>query len=78
MTQNQPRPRTWQRIKKWYKGVYVPPDNDPDDVVIFLMGHYDRPVLARVIDQCVAFSRLHWKWLIGTAIALIGLLVVIF
>ena len=68
----------WRRIKKWYEGEFIPPDNDPDDVIISLMGHMKRPFLALFISRAFEFSRAHWKWLIPTLIAFAGLMVAIF
>ncbi|WP_206453533.1 hypothetical protein [Aurantimonas marina] len=62
----------WQKIKDWYQGRYVEPQNDLD-AIIFLQGHYERPPLARALSRIFQFWLDHWKWIIGTMIAITAL-----
>ena len=64
-----------KRLKDWYKGKYIPPPkNDPNSpIIIISIGHYEKPFLARVLEILFKFWLEHWKWNIGTAIALIAL-----
>lgn len=74
---NQGRTTISQRIEKWYEGEFIPPDNKPGDLVVRVMGHYERPPLARLIARAIAFYLTHWKWLITTVIALAAVAIVI-
>ena len=64
-------------IKKWYQGTYVPPPPiDPHDTVIIVsMGHYEQPLLAKILGFIGRFYLAHWKWVIGTTIAVISIFV---
>ena len=66
-----------QKIKDWYRGEYVPPpENDPDCGVVFISpGYYEQPFLAKVIAGFGRFYFKHWQWVVGTAIAAIGIVV---
>ena len=58
------------RIRNWYLGKLI--ENEPDSmIVIFGMR---RPFLAVKFDQSVAWVKTNWQFLIGTALAIVGLL----
>jgi hypothetical protein len=65
------------RLKTWYRGVYVPPpENKPGSGVVFIgLGFYVQPPLARLIKRAIEFWLKHWQWIIGTVLAVIGILV---
>jgi hypothetical protein len=67
------RHRMWKRLKTWYEGEYIPPENDPHSRLVFIVGHYKRPFLARVLSICFEFFSKHWQWCIGTALVIIAL-----
>jgi hypothetical protein len=66
-----------QKIKDWYRGKYVPPPkNDPNSGVVFISpGYYEQPLLAKIIGGLCHFYLKHWQWVIGTMIAIIGIIV---
>ena len=64
-----------ETIRRWWEGRYVPPD--PNTLVIYL-GHYEKHWTARAVQGLIAFYLAHWKWLIGTAIAICGMLIALF
>lgn len=65
----------FSRIKTWWCGKLGPTLNDPSaPYVIIGPGHYDRPWPAKVWLHVAKFWSIHWKWIIGTAIALIALI----
>jgi hypothetical protein len=64
-----------QRVKGWYQGRFVEPHNEPNSPVVFLMGHYEQPPLARLLGVLGRFWLAQWKWIIATAIAVIGLII---
>ena len=65
-------------LKNWYTGKYIQPENDPDSPLVSLLGHYEKPFLAKFIKALIDFWLKHWKWIIGTEIAIIALLFNIF
>jgi hypothetical protein len=64
-----------ERLKVWYRGRYIsPPPNHPYSSVVFVSpGHYEQPALAKVLGIVGRFWLAHWKWIIGTVIAVVGL-----
>ena len=69
--------RIVERLKAWYRGKYVPPlPDDPNSQVFFLsLGHYEQPALAKLLGTLVRFYLAHWQWVIGTVLAVIGIIV---
>ena len=65
-----------EKIRTWYHGKYVPPrPNDPDSsLVIISPGHYEQPAFAKFLRTVGRFWLAHWQWIIGTAIAVTGLI----
>ena len=70
-------PSLAERIRDWYRGTYVPPPpNDPDSpIVIISIGHYEQPLLAKLLGISGRFWLDHWQWIIGTALAVLAILV---
>ena len=64
------------KIKKWYRGKYIPPpENDPDSpIVIYRMGHYEKPFLANLASNISKFWKNNWQWAL-LFIATVALLV---
>ena len=75
--------RLKDRVKQWYRGKYIPPPpNDPGSPVVFVsLGHYEQPILAKILRFLAKILRSlgkfwmkNWKWIMGTAIALFALI----
>ena len=66
-------------LQAWYRGTYVPPprNNPTDTIVIISSGYYEQPPLAKVLRVIGQFWLSHWQWTIGTAIAIVGIIVVL-
>lgn len=66
-----------QRVQDWYQGTYVPPPpNDPDSQIVFISsGYYEQPPLAKALRAMVTFLLNHWQWIVGTALAVVGIVV---
>jgi hypothetical protein len=66
-----------ERLQEWYRGKYVPPPpNDPGSPLWRISpGHYEQPSLARLLRVIAQFWLAHWQWIIGTAIAIIAIMV---
>jgi len=62
-------------IKKWWEGEYIDSPNDDSSIVI-LLGRQKYPLIRRILTILTEFYLKHWKWIIGTAIAVIGLIAV--
>ena len=67
-------------MRNWYRGVYVPPPvNDPDSLVVVISaGYFEQPPLAKLLRELVKFWRRNWQWTITTALAIFGVVLVIF
>ena len=65
-----------EKIKSWYRGRYVPPPpTDSSSSLFFLSGHYEQPMLAKLLGSIGRFYLAHWQWVIGTALAIVGIVV---
>ena len=62
-------------LKRWYEGKYIPHENDPGSPVVFIGGSYERHWSAKAARALVEFWQREWKWTIGTAITIVGLLI---
>jgi hypothetical protein len=64
-----------ESIANWYKGKYIPPpDNDPNSSIVFISpGHYEQPLLARILGAIGHFVAVEWKWLLGFIVAILAL-----
>lgn len=61
-----------QAIKKWYEGKHVPFKNDPNSsVFVVSAGFYERHWTARFARWAVDFYLREWKWVLGTAGAIV-------
>ncbi len=63
------------KVRMWYQGKYVPYRNDPDSILVFMNGNYHRHWTAVVANTVADFWLREWKWIIGTTIAVTGLVV---
>ena len=66
-----------EKLKNWYRGRPIPPPaNDPNSRLIFLsLGRFEQPALAKLLGKLGRFYLAHWQWIIGTAIAIIAIIV---
>jgi len=64
-----------ERIKRWYVGEYVPPENDPSSGVFFVMGHDERHWTSRLTHVAVDFYLKEWRWLLPFLVAVVGAVV---
>ena len=62
-------------LKSWWEGEFEPPDNDNDSGLFFLMGHHRPHWSARVCHAALKYALENHRWLIGTAIAIAGLVI---
>lgn len=63
-----------QKIKAWYEGEYIPGQRDPH-ASFWEMGYYRRHWTARFASWLLSFWLREWKWIIGTVLAIIGLII---
>jgi hypothetical protein len=61
-----------QRVKKWYQGEYIPPDNSPNSPVFFVNGDYRRHWTSRLVHTAAEFYSKEWKWLLPFILGTIG------
>ncbi len=61
-------------VQRWYEGRYIPPDNPPGSMFVFLEGHYERHWSSRFAHTVIEFYFKEWKWVIGITLTCIGLL----
>jgi len=66
-----------ERIRKWYRGKYVPPPpNEPNSpIVIVRGGDYEQPILAKLLRILGQFWLRNWKWIITTGIVVLFALI---
>lgn len=67
------------RVRKsflgWWDGKYIPAENSPDDSVVFFRVSNTRHWTARFCSAVLEYARQNHRWIIGTMIALIALLI---
>jgi len=63
-----------QALRKWWEGEYIPYENTPNSSVLIAGGDQKWHWTARIVRGFVFFARDEWKWIIGTALACIALL----
>ena len=62
----------FKRLREWWAGKVIRPDNDPNSGVVFF-PYIQRPFLARHYEALTKFVGANWQFLIGTAIGIVGL-----
>jgi len=62
--------RIIDKIKNWHRGIYIPPQKNYQNDGIFILstGHYEQPLLAKIITVIGAWFVLEYKWIIGIAL----------
>jgi hypothetical protein len=64
------------RIRRWWKGVLVPPlSSPPGGLVIISLGKYKRHWTANVARAMWSYMQANYKWVIGTGIAVAAIVV---
>jgi hypothetical protein len=63
--------RIKERFLNWYRGPWEEPDNRGSNLVF--LGHHNPHWTARGLQAAVGFWAKHWKWIIGTSLAVAGL-----
>jgi hypothetical protein len=63
------------KIRKWYQGEVIPYENEPGSHVVIIGWDEKRHWTAEVAHTLVKFWFAHWQWTIGTALAVVGLLI---
>ena len=61
-----------KRLKAWWEGRYIPPDNPPGSDLVMLLGRYQRHWTSRFAHVLVAFYLREWKWIWGFLAALVA------
>jgi hypothetical protein len=65
------------RLRMWWLGEYVPHRTDPGSGLVFLSGNYRRHWSARYAAAALQYLRDNHRWIIGTLVAVAGVLVVL-
>jgi hypothetical protein len=65
-------------VKRWWEGEFIPHENDPHSSVVFVGGRQRRHWTARACRAVAEYARENHRWLIGTAIGALGVLVGIY
>ena len=60
-------------ISDWWNGEFVAPENDPSSGLVFV-GHHQKHWTSKAAHFVINFWLSHWKWIIGTALALVALI----
>lgn len=60
-------------MKSWWEGEYVPYENDPHSALFFVGGWQRLHWTSRAAHAILDFLKAEWKWAIGSAIAVAGL-----
>ena len=61
-------------IQRWYEGEDTPHENDPNSWVIFVGGSQKLHWTAKIARRLITFATIHWKFLITTTLAVLGLI----
>jgi hypothetical protein len=63
--------RLLEMVRNWYAGDMIPVNG-------WVGGFPRRPVVARALDWCLTVMRKEWRWLIGWALTILGMVVTFF
>lgn len=64
-----------EKIRRWWQGKWVPYENDPDSGVVIFGGNERRHWTASALRMIWEFYREHWKWVWGTTLAIVAIIV---
>lgn len=62
-----------EKLKRWWDGQYIPPENDPNAGFYFTMGTYKLSWTSKAAHVLADFWLKYWQWTIGVMIALLAL-----
>ena len=54
-----------RKVIDWYRGKFIPHENDPDNGIVFFGGFYKRHWTSRAVHVLVEFYLREWKWVLG-------------
>ena len=60
-----------ERFRKWHQGPFMPYENRPGARFVRMGGEHKQPGLTKALDAVGGFWLRHWKWIIGTALAVV-------
>ena len=63
------------KIKRWYEGKYVTPENDPASSLFRVCGRHEHTLSAKLIRSLIKFHRKEWKCVIPIYLTAIGILI---
>ena len=75
----------YQKLKDWYRGKFIPLSTEEminlvrqsrrhhENQELSMPNRFKRPLIARIVNYIWHFWLRHWKWIIGTIIAVISL-----
>lgn len=62
-----------EKLTAWYRGEYIPIEADFEQgIVIASGGYYKQPPLAKFLASLGGWFIREWKWVVGTALGLLG------
>jgi hypothetical protein len=64
-----------KRVRDWWAGKYIPPENPPGSAVFFVQGSYEQHWTSRVAHVISNFWLKHWQWCFGAVFATAGLII---
>ena len=70
--------RLGDRVKRWWQGEDVPPDNDPRSMFVIMTGSRRYHWSAKVARAVVFYVRDHHRYVIATILTAVGVLIAIF
>ncbi len=65
-------------VKAWYRGEFVTDPAYDDGSIVVIGGHHKRHWTAKLARAIIDFLSKEWKWVIGTIIAVCGLILAYF
>lgn len=61
----------FEKIKKWWNGVDINLENNPDSPVFFIGWHNDKHWTSKLAHILCDFYLKHWQWIWGIVVAII-------
>ena len=55
------------RLRVWWDGAYIPPDNRGNSGLVILQGHYEQHWTSRASHVALGYFKAHHQWIIGVA-----------
>ena len=63
----------FKKVRRWWEGVYIEYENDPNSGVVIIGGDQRWHWSALIARGLVGFVFKEWKWIFSASIALAGL-----